>query len=358
MPVDAVRSRYLAWRDAVRSRSSRGELRASADEREALERFVALVDSLPADVRESWERERATLEAGESTCSCGHPRSHHDSAGSCFHVVGCATGCDCVTRRFERYVAIGDSTSEGLDDPDGHGGYRGWANRLADRIARQQGALLYANLAVRGRTTRQIREEQLESALAMKPDLSTVVAGTNDALRRHFDAPGFMADLEHMQSALIEQGAIVLTFTLPDLTPIMPFARILGSRVESLNEAIRAACAKSGAILCDLARYPIASDPRLWSDDRLHANSLGHARIADALAFHLGLPDTDMSWAEPLPPLPPPTGRDLARAEVAWGRRHLLPWIWRHLNGRSSGDGRVAKRPELTPVSPETRPSP
>ena len=38
-------------------------------------------------------------------------------------------------RRFERYVAIGDSTVEGLDDPDGRGGHRGWANRLAERIA-------------------------------------------------------------------------------------------------------------------------------------------------------------------------------------------------------------------------------
>ncbi|HEX7808937.1 MAG TPA: GDSL-type esterase/lipase family protein, partial [Thermoanaerobaculia bacterium] len=87
-------------------------------------------------------------------------------------------------KRYERYVAIGDSTSEGLDDPDGHGGYRGWANRLAERIAAQQGSLLYANLAVRGRTTRQILDQQLALAVAMKPDLATVVAGTNDVLRR------------------------------------------------------------------------------------------------------------------------------------------------------------------------------
>jgi hypothetical protein len=36
------------------------------------------------------------------------------------------------------------------------------------------------------------------------------------------------------------------------------------------------------------------------------------------------------------------------RAELAWGRDHLLPWVWRHLRGRSSGDGRTAKLPELT----------
>jgi lysophospholipase L1-like esterase len=252
--------------------------------------------------------------------------------------------------RFERYVAIGDSTSEGMDDPDGKGGYRGWANRLAERIAAQQGSLLYANLAIRGRNTRQIREEQLAPALAMKPDLATVVAGTNDAIGRRFDARAFAVDLIAMQRALVEQGATVLTFTLPDLRPVMPLAYLLGSRVAELNDAIRGACATSGAILCDVALYPVASDPRLWSDDRLHANSLGHARIADALAYHLGLPGTDESWKEPLPSPPRTTIFDVARAELAWTRRHLLPWVWRHLQGKSSGDGRVAKRPELLPM--------
>src|SRR5688500_8097932 len=124
-------------------------------------------------------------------------------------------------RRFERYVAIGDSTSEGLDDPDGRGGYRGWANRLAERLAERQGSVLYANLAIRGRTTRQIREQQLDRAVAMRPDLATVVAGTNDVLRRSFDPRTFGDDLYAMQSALTGIGATVLTFTLPDLTPVM-----------------------------------------------------------------------------------------------------------------------------------------
>lgn len=251
--------------------------------------------------------------------------------------------------RYERYVAIGDSTSEGLDDPDGRGGYRGWANRLAEKLATRQGSLLYANLAIRGRTTRQILDEQLAPALAMRPDLSTVVAGTNDVLRRHFEPSVFQGDLEHMQQALVQQGATVLTFTLPDLTPIMPIARILGDRVLRMNEAIRAACANSGAILCDLALHPVASDPRLWSTDRLHANSLGHARIAEALAYSLGLPDADPNWSAPLPDRPEPTVLDLVNAELAWARMHLLPWIWRHLRGRSSGDGISAKRPALTP---------
>jgi lysophospholipase L1-like esterase len=252
---------------------------------------------------------------------------------------------------FQRYVAIGDSTVEGLDDPDGRGSYRGWANRLAERLAAIQGSVLYANLGVRGRTTQQILREQLAPALAMKPDLAAVVSGTNDLLRRRFDPEALRRDIETMQHALIEADARVITFTLPDLSDIMPLARVLRARLPLMNQAIRDAAASTGAIVCDFAAFPVASDARLWSDDRLHANSAGHARIADALAWHLGLPGSDQCWAEPLPPVPHRGVGGAIQAEARWVRDHLAPWIWRHLRGRSSGDGVSAKLPELVEIS-------
>jgi lysophospholipase L1-like esterase len=248
---------------------------------------------------------------------------------------------------YQRYVAIGDSSTEGLDDPDGQGGYRGWASRLAERIAAAQGALRYANLGVRGKTTRQISEEQLAPALALRPDLVTLFSGTNDVIRRQFDIRAVTADILAMHRALIGQGATLLTFTLPDLTPVMPVARWLTPRVAALNAELRALCASSGAILADLARYPVASDPRLWSEDRLHANSSGHERIAAALAEALAIPNSDSDWAHPLPERALPNLARRIGGELAWGRRHLVPWVWRHLRGRSSGDGRGPKQPTL-----------
>jgi lysophospholipase L1-like esterase len=251
--------------------------------------------------------------------------------------------------RFERYVAIGDSTVEGLDDPDGRGGYRGWADRLADRLAAVQGSVLYANLGIRGKTTRQILETQLAPALAMRPDLVVAVSGTNDLLRRRFDGAALRRDIESMQRALADGGATVITFTLPDLSAVMPLARALRGRLFAMNDAIRAASTSSGAIVCDMAAIPVASDPRLWSDDRLHANSEGHARIAAALAHHLGLPGSDAAWSEPLAGAPPRGPGQLVRAEAAWMRRHLFPWLWRHARGISSGDGIAAKRHVMAP---------
>jgi lysophospholipase L1-like esterase len=250
--------------------------------------------------------------------------------------------------RFERYVAIGDSTVEGLDDPDGRGGYRGWADRLAARLAAEQGSVLYANLAIRGRTTHQIRQAQLDPAVAMRPDLVAVVSGTNDLLRRHFDPVALRDDVETMQGTLTGIGATVITFTLPDLGDVMPLARMVRGRLVQMNQIIRDAASKTGAIVCDFAAYPVASDPRLWSDDRLHANTAGHTRIADALADHLGLAGANRSWSEPLPDALPPRWMDQLRAEAAWTRRHLLPWLWRHAQGRSSGDGIRPKQPRLT----------
>jgi lysophospholipase L1-like esterase len=255
-------------------------------------------------------------------------------------------------RRYRRYVAIGDSSTEGLDDPDERGGYRGWANRLAEHLAAVEGEVLYANLAVRGLSSRQIRERQLAKALAMSPDLVTFFSGTNDVVSRRFSIDSVAEEIETVHRQVGECGAQLLTFTLPDLTPVMPAARRIAPRVEALNDAIRKIADRSGAIVVDFAAHPVASDPRLWSEDRLHANSVGHARIAAALAAALGLPGADADWAAPLPERPPLSARQRVGAEIAWGRKYLLPWLWRHLWGRSTGDGIVAKRPELEPLRP------
>lgn len=248
---------------------------------------------------------------------------------------------------FRRYVAIGDSSTEGLEDPDPRGGYRGWSRRLGSRLASLDPALEYANLAVRGRETRVILREQLEPALDMRPDFVTLFCGTNDAVRRRFDVRAFSTDLEEMQSRLIDAGATVLGFTMPDPAPVVPSLLVpaLKRRFAELNGAIREVSARTGTLILDFEDHPVASDPRLWHEDRLHANALGHERIAAGLARRLGLPGTDDSWADPLP-TPGETGR-LGRTarELRWWLGYFLPWVVRHARGRSSGDGRTPSLP-------------
>jgi hypothetical protein len=172
----------------------------------------------------------------------------------------------------------------------------------------------------------------------------------NDLVQPRFDAGAVSDEVEVRQRTLVEGGAIVLTFTLPDLGRVMPLAKRLAPRTIALNDALRRASSRSGAILVDLAAHSFASDPRLWSHDRFHANALGHERIAAALVDAIAFPGAGGRWSEPLPPVPPLTASQRLAREVRWWRGYLLPWLRRHARGRSSGDGRVAKRPELRPM--------
>lgn len=251
------------------------------------------------------------------------------------------------TRRPQRYVAIGDSTTEGLEDPDGRGGYRGWANRLAEHLDDAFGPVEYANLAVRGLTARQVRVGQLERAASMRPDVATVVAGVNDLLKLDFDLDTVTGDLEAMLRGLRAVGATVLTFTMPELTRVLPLARFVRGRLLGLNRALRELCETTGALLLDLERHEVAGDPRLWHDDRLHANSLGHERIAAGLAHRLGLPGHGPEWAAPLPTPRATSALEVAGADLRWATRHFVPWALRHARGRSSSEGRGPKRPTL-----------
>ncbi|GAB3982172.1 SGNH/GDSL hydrolase family protein [Actinoallomurus acanthiterrae] len=252
---------------------------------------------------------------------------------------------------YQRYVAVGDSQTEGLNDGTEKTGYRGWADRLAENLAGRHPDFRYANLAVRGRLAARIRAEQTEAALALNPDLITVMAGMNDLVRPGFDPAAVAADLEAMLEAFTASGATVATFTFPDVAKIAPLVRHLRPRVLDFNDRIRAMADRHGATLVDTFHHPVTTDPRLWSDDRIHATPLGHARIAAAVAHALQLPGADPSWADPLPPLPPLPIWRRAAVEVTWAGTFLGPWILRRLRGRSSGDGRVAKRPELQPVN-------
>jgi lysophospholipase L1-like esterase len=251
---------------------------------------------------------------------------------------------------FERYVALGDSSTEGIDDPDGAGGFRGWSQRLAEKIVAAQGSLSYANLGVRGLTTAQVREHQLSAALAMRPDLATLFCGTNDVTGLRFDPKRVAADIELMQRELVAAGATVLSFTLPDLTPLMPLARLIAPRIVALNHALARASRNTGSILVDFAAHAVATDRRLWSEDRIHANSAGHARIAEALAAALHLPASSEAWKQPLPAIAERTRRQWWAAEGRWIARHLLPWGWQAITHRSSADGRGPKRPDLAPL--------
>jgi lysophospholipase L1-like esterase len=251
-------------------------------------------------------------------------------------------------QQYQRYVAIGDSQTEGIGDGDDTTGYRGFADRLAARLADLNPELHYANLAIRGKLAGEVHAEQLAPALELRPDVATVVAGLNDILRARFDPDAVAGHLEAMFASLTRAGAMVGTVTFPNVAKIAPMVRPLLPRVLALNAKIREAAARHGVRVVETFEIEVTTDARIWSADRLHANPTGHQRIADSMAHALELPGADDSWTHPLPPLPRPDRMTVLRTELSWLSGFLGPWLGRRARGISSGTDRTAKRPELT----------
>jgi lysophospholipase L1-like esterase len=248
----------------------------------------------------------------------------------------------------QAFVAIGDSFTEGLDDTLPGGGYRGWADRVADRLSVEVDGFHYANLAVRGRLLRDVVTEQLPVALSLEPSLVSIAAGTNDALRRGFDPEALGELLCDAARRIAATGARPLLFTGTDPSRRLPMTRRLLPRIEALNAAAREAAWETGGLLVELWPERLFDDIRFWSEDRLHLNSLGHARVADAVLEALGL-DIAHDWRTPLHAVAPQRWTAARRSDLRWARTHLAPWVHRRLRGRSSGDEVTPKQPELAP---------
>jgi len=273
------------------------------------------------------------------------------------------------------FVALGDSFTEGLNDPAPSGGFRGWADRLAELLAAEHPGLRYANLAVRGKLLRQIVHEQVPAAVAMSPALVSLAGGGNDILRPGAD-PDVLAELFDAAVARLGQACCrVLVFTGFD--PVgFPVLRLLRGRIAAYNMHLRAIADARGCALVDLWSMKFLRSPGAWSPDRLHLTPESHQRIALRACEVLGVPVAE-DWRVPVDaPVPfaavagapsaaaptavvaETTAADRAawlaarREDLRWAREYALPWVNRRLHHTSSGDGMPPKRPSLQPVPP------
>ena len=256
-----------------------------------------------------------------------------------------------ISLPWSRFVAIGDSFTEGVGDPEPEspGGLRGWADRFAEVLGGFDPDLAYANLAVRGKLIRQIAEEQVENALDLRPDLISICAGGNDVIRPGSDPDEVAAELDRVVARLRQGGATVFLFTSTDIGFSSVFRPIRG-KVAIYNENVRKVALRHDCIVVDLWSVEELQDSRYWADDRLHYNALGHHTVARAALSALNVPN-DLVPHDPLP-LPAHNWRQARREDLVWAREHLVPWVIRRIKHVSSGDNVQAKRPEAAVMAP------
>lgn len=185
---------------------------------------------------------------------------------------------------WSRYVALGDSLTEGVGDP-GRGSLVGWADRLARSLKALDPELRYWNLGRRSLTVEQVHDTQIERAVALQPDLASVVVGMNDLMAPRFDIERYRADLTEIVRTMADTGATLLMGTFPKDLPLLRLmpravARERRARLQDASDVVLQVAADHDAVCADAPpgwRYRMDE----CSIDGCHPNAKGHAHIAE-----------------------------------------------------------------------------
>jgi lysophospholipase L1-like esterase len=257
-----------------------------------------------------------------------------------------------MVRPAGRYVALGDSFTEGVGDSHKYlpNGVRGWADRVADKLAKAQPGWEYANLAIRSKRLRQIANEQLEPAIAMEPTLVSLYAGGNDILDAGTNIHELLRDYGQMVSVLAATGADLLLFTGYDVD-VSPALRLFRRRNHMYNEGVRRIAREHGAILVDYWTFNAYRERHMWAADRLHMSKSGHKYMASRVLQALDVPHSVKPGKTK--PVQPQSLREWERTQREWIRDWVLPLLHRKIRRVTLGDNLQPRWPVPVMVPPE-----
>jgi lysophospholipase L1-like esterase len=191
----------------------------------------------------------------------------------------------------QTYVALGDSFTAGIDPS---------AGRWPDEVAKALGdGVHYENLATVGATSEDVERDQVDRALALDPDVVSLVCGANDVLLSvRPDPDAYAARLGRMFGRLRAEApaATVVTATYPDLSRFLDLRRRSRARVEQgmlvFNDICRTTASEHDVILLEGFDHPDTENRHVFAEDGFHPSPEGHRRAAeefvDALSDRIG----------------------------------------------------------------------
>jgi lysophospholipase L1-like esterase len=249
-----------------------------------------------------------------------------------------------------RYVALGDSFTEGVGDPALDAEVmRGWADLVADGLAAHHGGIAYANLAIRGKLLEPIVTAQIDQALALDPlpTIATLNGGGNDMMRPGMDAATLIDLTEQGARRLLDAGVQPVLLAGADPSGGLPLRKVLHTRGSQLTVEVEKLARRLGVPFVNAFADDQVRAPEYWSEDRLHLNPHGHRRVANLVLDTLGVEHPEDPVLAPL--------RYHTTSHVRFARVHFAPWLGRRLTGRSSADGRTGKHVGWTELAPAGR---
>ncbi|MBH0008087.1 SGNH/GDSL hydrolase family protein [Salinibacterium sp. SWN1162] len=246
-----------------------------------------------------------------------------------------------MTHQFSSYVAIGDSFTEGVGDELPDGRVRGWADQVALGLAlASPEPVTYANLAIRGRLLAPIAGEQLQAAVALRPQLMSLNGGGNDIMRPKVSLESITDQLLAAVDTATASGIHVLLLSGGNPSKHLPFGSVMATRGDNLAREVMARASKDNVTFVNNWADQELTKLQYWSVDKLHLNARGHARVASNVLSALEIPVPDFAADEG-------PADDARPRTAAYWREYVLPWIGRRLTGRSSGDNREPKSATL-----------
>ncbi|PFQ43712.1 lipase [Bacillus cereus] len=194
---------------------------------------------------------------------------------------------------WKRFVAIGDSFTEGIGDEVEGIALKSWVGHFVQLC---ENDIEYANFAKRGLVTKEIRSQQLEKALTFKPDLVSLIAGANDVLKGRWNHDVYKNDIEFMIDSLSKAGSDIIIANLPDFTVRLPFAaekkQVIKEQLLEANDVILSLSREYKLHHVDFWNHQLVNDNTLWSTDLIHPNSKGYVKVAELIFSSLPVQKT------------------------------------------------------------------
>jgi lysophospholipase L1-like esterase len=185
------------------------------------------------------------------------------------------------------YVAIGDSTVEGIGASAPHKSYTGI---IHETLKDSKKSVAYHNLGKDGAKIKDVLQTQLERAIGLQPDLVTISIGANDVrgLTRTVKFKKIIDEIFHRLNW--ETKAKIVINTIPDLsvTPrvprhVKPITRLM---VKRFNRIIEKYAVEYNVVAVDMyeqVRTYAKIHPEIVGDDGFHPSDFGYAMWANTI---------------------------------------------------------------------------